>query len=84
MARGHKKQMEVSCLGPPARCPSLPLFLRQGSLTEIDYRKKIGYPYSNLSTGGPSWESLNSAFGNIVKCADWLSRLCQVFATCVS
>ena len=28
-------------------------FLGEGSPTEIDYRKK-GYPYSNLSTGGPS------------------------------
>ena len=22
--------------------------------TKIDYRRKFGYPYSNLSTGGPS------------------------------
>ena len=25
-----------------------------GCPTKIDYRKKIGYPYSNLSAGGPS------------------------------
>ena len=29
-------------------------FRREGSPTKIDYRKKQGYPYCNLSTGGPS------------------------------
>ena len=39
-------------LGPPARCPFLPLFW-EGSPSKIDYRQK-GYPYSILSTtGGP-------------------------------
>ena len=43
-------------LGPPARCPFSPKFCgREGSPTKIDCRKK-GYPYSNLSTGGPSKE----------------------------
>ena len=37
-------------LGPPVE-PFYP-FSGEGSPTKIDYRKK-GYPYSNLSTGGP-------------------------------
>ena len=28
-------------------------FFGEGSPTKIDYRKNKGYPYSNLSTGGP-------------------------------
>ena len=28
-------------------------FLGEGSPTKIDSRKQIGYPYSNLSAGGP-------------------------------
>ena len=39
-------------LGPPV-VPFYP-FLGKGSPTKIDYRKK-GYPYSTLSTGGPSY-----------------------------
>ena len=31
-----------------------PLFQGEGSPTRIDHRKKIGSPYSDLSTGGPS------------------------------
>ena len=42
-------------LGPPARCPFTVSFLGKGSPTKIDNRKKgTGYPYSNLSTRGPS------------------------------
>ena len=33
----------------PQQCPSLPFFGWEGSSTKIAYRKKIGYPYSNLS-----------------------------------
>ena len=50
----------------PARCPSHPfLFWGEGS-PKIDYRKSW-YPYSNLSTGGPSqkevpYEAQNSSF----------------------
>ena len=41
---------KLRLLGPPV----LPfyLFFGEGSTTKIDYRQK-GYPYSNLSTGGP-------------------------------
>ena len=41
----------VFCLGPPV-VPFYPC-LGEGSPTKIDYGKKE-YPYSNLSTGGPS------------------------------
>ena len=44
------KLASKKCLGPPV-VPFYP-FLGEGSPTKIDYRKK-GYPYSNLSTGGP-------------------------------
>ena len=41
-------------LGPPARCQLLSfLFWGQGSPTKKDKKEKKGYPYSNLSTGGP-------------------------------
>ena len=40
-------------LGPP-RSALLPIFDWEGAPTKIDYRKK-GYPYSNISTGGPRW-----------------------------
>ena len=41
-------------LGPPARCPSLPLFWLGGFPTKIDKTEKHLVPtYSNLSTGGP-------------------------------
>ena len=44
--------------GNPARFPSSALlpFFAEGSLTKMDYRKRVPfmYPYSNLSTGGPS------------------------------
>ena len=43
----------LGLLGPLARCQLLPTFLGEASLSFIDYRKK-GYPYSNLSTEGPS------------------------------
>ena len=38
-------------LGPGAKCPFSPLLLggRKSPCLKIDYRKKIGYPYSNLS-----------------------------------
>ena len=39
-------------LSPPAKCQQLPAFLAEGS-PKINYRKSW-YPYSNLSTGGPS------------------------------
>ena len=42
-------------LGPPGSCP-LPTFWGEGSPTKIDYRKKIGFPDSILSTGGPRKE----------------------------
>ena len=40
---------------PSNWCPVSPFLFwgREGFSTKIDYRKKIGYPYSNLSTGGP-------------------------------
>ena len=44
--------VRVSSLGPPARCPFSPLGGWEGSPSKID-SKKIGYSYSNLSTGGP-------------------------------
>ena len=47
-------------LGPPARCLFVyPLFGWEGSPAKIDYRKS-GYPYSNLSTGGPSQKACAS------------------------
>ena len=48
-------QVYVACghrLGPPV-VPFYP-FWGECSPTKVDYRKKIGYPYSTLSTGGPS------------------------------
>ena len=32
-------------------------FLGEGSPTKLDYRKRIGYPYSNLSAGGPRFSA---------------------------
>ena len=43
-------------LGYP-KVPFPSAFLGEGSPTKIDYRKKIGYPYSNLSPGGPRKQS---------------------------
>ena len=45
-------------LGPPARCPFSPFFGWEDSPTKIDTREQSWYPYSNLSTGGPSWACL--------------------------
>ena len=42
----------LACLRSPSR-PFYP-FLEEGSPTKIGYRKKKGFPCSNLSTGGPS------------------------------
>ena len=39
---------------PQDRALLCPFLGRFGSPTKIDYRKKKGSPYSNLSTGGPS------------------------------
>ena len=44
-------------LGPPV-VPFLTNFSGRGSPTKIDYGRKIGYPYFNLSTGGPSGSPL--------------------------
>ena len=55
----HQLEQRVSlppcacALGPPARCPSLPFLWGEGSPTKVEYWKKIGYPYSILSTAGP-------------------------------
>ena len=48
---GRKPSTFEFCLGF-AVVPFYP-FLGEGSPTKIDYRQKIGYPYSNLSAGGP-------------------------------
>ena len=45
------KNARSARLGPPARCQLLPLFLGEGSPTQIDYRRT---GYSNLPTGGHS------------------------------
>ena len=37
----------------PLSSTLLPFLLGEGSPTKIGYRKKIGYPYSSLSAGGP-------------------------------
>ena len=50
-SRDASWERDQSLLGPPV-VPFYP-FLGEGSPTEIDYRKKR-YPYSILSTGGPS------------------------------
>ena len=51
-------------LGPPV-VPFCPFFGGEGSPTKIDDRerkkRKNGYPYSNLSTGGPSAVGLSTA-----------------------
>ena len=39
-------------LGPPASCPSLPFWLGGQAPTNIDYRRKLVFPYSNLTGGG--------------------------------
>ena len=52
---GHKPLQSNRGHKPLTRSPSSGLlsFLGEGSPTKIDYKKK-SYPYSNLSTGGPS------------------------------
>ena len=59
-------------LGPPV-VPFLTPFFGEGSPTKIDYRK--GYPYSNLSTGGPSCGCMPSYLGQ------WLLLWCFVGGT---
>ena len=61
--RGEPPPMEVleqktgkktlSKLGPPV-VPFYPFWGRVPLLRTIDYRRKNGYPYSNLFSGGPS------------------------------
>ena len=53
-----------STVGPPVVPLSHPFFCWEGSPTKIDYRKK-GYPYSFLSTGGPSCETHTDSIGLI-------------------
>ena len=54
----------------PSGAPFYP-FLGEGSPTTIDYRKE-GYPYSRLSTGGPTVDEQNPApLGS----HDWLKPL---------
>ena len=48
--------VEFCLSGISSRSPVVPFypFWGEGSPTKTDYREKIWYPYSNLSTGGPS------------------------------
>ena len=48
----HKERVYLKPALGPQVVPVYP-FLGEGSPTKIDHRKR-GYPYSNLSTGGPS------------------------------
>ena len=60
--RSVAKRANVVCwwaclLGPPARCPSLPFCWGAfcwGGFPDYNRLHKKGYPYFNLSTGGPS------------------------------
>ena len=63
-ARGYALISGWSKSRSPSRARFNPVFGWEGSPTKIDYsrRKKIGSPYSNLSTGGPSWVRFNWLF----------------------
>ena len=57
-------------LGPPIvpLLPSFFFFLGGGSPTKTHYqRKKVGYPYSNLSTGGPSGGFMAGGFESLAQ-----------------
>ena len=49
----HLFEFPQDTLRSPSSALSHFFFGWEGSPTKIDYRNKIGYPYSNLSTGGP-------------------------------
>ena len=59
----------------PNFCPFTASFLGEGSPTKIDYRKK-GYPYSKLSTGGPScYTAYNAAVPPGIPCDDQQTKV---------
>ena len=61
--------------GPPGSCPFSPLFWLGGfSSTKIDDRKQLGYPYSNLSTGGRCSGNVGTregaiCFASLIECS---------------